>query len=391
MGFSFPFGSQVVELTFGQFSDAFEFSSSVPVEVNDTYVRIIALWRDNQALGGEAPTIEILSGAGGFTPLNVTPHGTETKIPIIGTGAVVAGMASCQREDHDIYFVHISDLAEGNGPWHLRIKNNDPQTLHFVAVSSTDPDQTLQPWMVWGATPGSFTTVTNPDDLNFALPQRTSTHSVTVRNLGTEALTFAEQAGVSIGPPTDSPAVIITMPSQIDPHGVAAIVFGVHTLGADAEVTVSHTMATNDQRHTAILSIHVSRTNFPPPPPPPPPPCNIDHCDGYLPNSPGGPCQQPGCGHRSDQHGLGSRCGWRWFDQCPGFVTADGRHAGSGPCAQLGCGHPFDDHGESLLSSPDPPMPCSRQQSDGCTNFDGTNPQRCANQACKHPLSMHSI
>ena len=381
--FSFPFGDQVVELASGVFSDAFEFSDSVPVEVSDTYVRIIALWRDNEPLGGEAPTIEMRSGGGGFTSLNVTTQGTESKVTVIGTGGLPAGMASCQREDNDIYLVHISDLADGNGPWHLRIKNNDPETLHFVAVSSTDPDQTHQPWMVWGATLGSFTTDTNPADLTFALPQLASTHPVAVRNLGTKALTFAEHAGVSIGP-DDSPAVITAMHDQIDPHGVADIVFGVHANGADADVTVTHTMSSNDERHTVNLTISVSRTNFPPPPPPR---CNVCHCAGYQPNDPGGPCQQPNCEHESDQHGLGHRCGLQWLDGCPGFVTAEGRNVGPEPCAD--CGHTVGQHGEAVIKAPDPPMPCAKIDVDSCTNFLGPNPDRCGNQACRHPLSMH--
>src|SRR5262249_51246742 len=154
--------------------------------------------------------------------------------------------------------------------------NNDPQTLHFVAVSSTDRDQTAQPWLVWGATPGSFTTTGNPANLHFVLPGLFSTEPVTVRNLGTGPLRFKEGASSRLGAP-NSPAVITKMlvpvedgdtTRQLDSHGVKDIVFGVHNNGADTDVTVTHTMGTNDPNpaHEVDLTIDIRRTNFPPPP-----------------------------------------------------------------------------------------------------------------------------
>ena len=136
---TFPFGDQVVDHV-DQNDGVVEFSATVPAEATDTYVRIIALWHDNQSLGAEFPTIGIRSGQGGLTPLTVTRLGTPSQaVPIIGTGGAQAGSATCVAEDGDIYFIHIADIAEDNGPWQLRIKNNDPEKLGFVAVSSTDP------------------------------------------------------------------------------------------------------------------------------------------------------------------------------------------------------------------------------------------------------------
>ncbi|MFB7510986.1 hypothetical protein, partial [Streptomyces broussonetiae] len=158
-------------------------------------------------------------------------------------------------------------------------------TLSFAAISSTDPDQTLQPWMVWGATPGNFAATGDPKELSIDLPGLFETHAVTVRNLGTAPLVFTEQAGMSIGGP-DSPAVIATLTARgrIDPQGLDQIVFGVHHNGADADTTVTYPIHTNDGRHQANLTIHVARTNYPPPQPGAP--CNIDHCPGYLPAPP---------------------------------------------------------------------------------------------------------
>ncbi|MFB7511279.1 hypothetical protein, partial [Streptomyces broussonetiae] len=151
MGFDFPLGDKVVPLAFQQVSDEYPFSAQVPIEIAETYVRVIALWQDNKALGGKAPTIEIRSGEGGLTPLTVTTLAESvTAVPIVGTDGVIAAQATCVRGNNDVYLVHVFDIAETNGPWQLRLTNNDSQTLSFAAISSTDPDQTLQPWMVWG-------------------------------------------------------------------------------------------------------------------------------------------------------------------------------------------------------------------------------------------------
>jgi hypothetical protein len=347
VAFSFPFGAKAIRLGRGQFSEEFEFSATVPTEATDTYLRVIALWHDNAVLGGDAPTIEVRSGAGGLTALTVTPQGTRNAVTINGTGGRVAGIASCEREDNDIYFVHISNLATGNGPWTLRLKNNDGEVLHFVAVSSTDPNETKQPWMVWGATVGSLITDGDPSDLRINLSRLRSTQSVTVRNLGTAPLQFREQTAASIGG-VDSPAVIEVLPNQggkpgwIEPHGIADVVFGVQLDGADRDVTVTPTLRTNDQRHTVNLTIAVARTNFPLPPGPFGPPCNVCNCAGYAPLE--GVCVQPRCGHDAGSHGVivpmpgPSDKFCRMFDGCEEFV-------GRGKvCQRPGCGHRWEWH-----------------------------------------------
>ncbi|KJS52892.1 hypothetical protein VM98_28550 [Streptomyces rubellomurinus subsp. indigoferus] len=404
MGFDFPFGSQVVELAFQQVSDEFPFSDLVPIEIGETYLRVIALWRDNQALGGKAPTVEVRSGQGGLTPLTVTPLGEgTTAVPVIGTDGVVAAQGTCVRGNDDVYLVHLFAIAETNGPWQLRLTNNDPQTLHFVAISSTDPDQTLQPWMVWGATPGNFTAAGDPNELHVFLPGLFTTHAVTVRNLGTAPLVFDEKAGESIGGP-DSPAVMAALPARTDPdhhpliapHGVDQIVFGVHHNGADADTTVTHTVQANDERHQAQLTILVKRTNYPPPSPGAP--CNIDHCPGYVPPPPyepalgaptTGPCGQTGCGHGEGFHGLGPAC--RLDDGCPGYRSANGGTSGAEDdvCVQPGCGHTW---GESHKIHHQPPPDTHCRRDDGCRAFLGGPGLHaiCRRDICGHPFTDHT-
>ena len=387
----FPFGTRVIGLGQGEFSDEVAFSDSVPVEVSDTYLRIIALWHDNEPLGGELATIEIRSGQGNLTALNVRPVGAESEVTVIGTNGALAGKATC-GVNNDIYLVHISELGDDNGPWRLRLKNNDSQTLYFVAVSSTDADQTFQPWMVWGATKGTIGTAENPDDFRFSLQSKSDTHAVAVRNLGTGPLVFFDSAGPIGG--HDSPAVISAIPHQIEPHGIQDVVFGVHPNGADADATVEHTMTTSDPRHTAELTIFVSRTNFPPPPPPPPgASCNVDQCPGYVPPPPypneGGPCVQPGCGHDNIFHGLGGHCSQA---DCPGFLDSLGRNFpadGDGfdddaVCAQPTCGHPYSFH----HTSPHPVPDSACQHNDGCRAYLGPG-HICRREICRHPIEDH--
>jgi hypothetical protein len=367
---TFPFGDQVVELAFQQVSGVVEFSATVPAEATDTYVRIIALWHDNQSLGAEFPTIGIRSGQGGLTPLTVTRLGTPSQaVPIIGTGGAQAGSATCVAEDGDIYFIHIAD-----------------------------PDLTSRPWMVWGATPNSFSTVGDPDALTFALPGLFSSHTVTVRNLGTGTLQFGERAGISIGAP-DSPVVISTMPEGIAPHGVADIVFGVHQGGAEQDVTIHYAMHPSDPIHGAALSISVRRTEFPPPAPGVP--CNVDRCAGYIPPRPyppalgatnSGVCVQPGCVHDENFHGLGPEC--QQSDNCPGFLDSTGRRIppslpSSDVCVQPGCGHDYKAH--LIFHPPEPDSSCRKK--DGCQAFiRGSDPTHdvCRRPGCGHSFQWHT-
>ncbi|MFB7511280.1 hypothetical protein, partial [Streptomyces broussonetiae] len=277
--------------------------------------------------------------------------------------------------------------------------------LSFVAISSTDPDQTLQPWMVWGATPGSFTSAGDPKELGISLPGLFETHAVTVRNLGTAPLVFAERAGQSIGGP-DSPVVIATLPTRtdrngspmIDTQGVGQVVFGVHHDGADADTAVTYTIHTNDSRHQADLTLQVKRTNYPPPPPRAP--CNIDHCPGYVPPPPyppalgapsSGPCAQAGCGHEEGFHGLGPAC--RLNDGCPGYRRADGGNSYPGHlradgenCVQPECGHEwFTYHDPDFWSG----SYCTYM--DGCEEFlVGLGTDNCQRPGCQHSLAAHA-
>jgi hypothetical protein len=358
----FLFGNTVLVLTPGQQSQPQDFTSSVPNDTDTMCLRIIALWRDNQALGAN-PTIEIKSGQGGFIKLNVTPQGSPTRpVDIIGTGGHPVGTATCERDDADVFLIRLFNIAIDQGPWNLRITNNDQDTLGFVAVavSSGLDTEALQPWVIWGATPSSFTTVSDPRARNFRLKQQFDTHRVWVRNLGTAPLIFQETAGPI--PPPDanhpdtpaSPLFLVTLPQNrlIDIHGIDQVVFGVNPDGALRTATVNYTIHTNDTYppHTvAAVTVTVEQTIFP---------------------APGLPCQVSPDGH------------------CPGFV--DKLNSGVGVsdddvCVQPGCGHMWDLH-----NPPPPPPPPSGCCTCGCPAFMvGRVPHSCARQGCWHDRRVH--
>jgi hypothetical protein len=378
----FPFGSTVLALAPGQQGDWFSFT--VPTEAEQDgvfFVRIIALWHDNTPSDGDPPTFEISAGNRGPAQLPVSPPaspGTSTEIP--GDPGAPAGVATCEREARDVYFVTITNPV-ADRPWQLRIKNNEAdRTLGFVAVSSVYRDDTVQPWLVWGATPNRFDAAGN-GDVSFTLDYETRTHTITVRNLGTGPLQFTDLLQSRI-PATisDSPLVLTALPTTAGPgepdtgvldiHSVGTVVFGINAQGtyADYGAVGPFQLSTDDSTtpphhprgHTPELTVTVKRTNFPPPPPGAP--CNIDNCAGYLPAGPygpppySGPCVQPGCGghaHDGLYHGFGAKCQADPSNpnHCPGFKDSTGRNwvppeEYDTACAQPNCGHYWRTHGD---------------------------------------------
>jgi hypothetical protein len=188
-----------------QTSQIFEFF--VPDEAEQMFLRYIALFQDNDPLGGEAPTFQIRAGTGVFT--SVGPASGSVSIPN-GAGQTV-GSVSCVRKDLDIFLLTISDPVENSGPWKIRIRNNDPESLRFFGFSSQHEDETLQPWMVLGnskdvLSSGGFFEMRNEGE---------SSRDIEIRNWGTTQLRFNEVLGPL---KEDASLSLTTLPATIDPH-----------------------------------------------------------------------------------------------------------------------------------------------------------------------------
>lgn len=349
---------------------------TVPDAGTDMFIRVIALFRDNQPLRGKAPGFELRAGEGGPTPLTVTPEGSPSAVPVVGTVGVSpkeAAFASCERENNDVYFIHMARVQPRRSPWLLRITNTESQILHFVWFSSATEAQTRRPWMVWGAQTNNFDDVGDLQYLTFEL-SGTITESVPVRNLGSGTLTLTDPPSQPIGP-AGSPLLLISRPDSIPPHHVDTVAFGVdpQDADADAEVDVRHVVASNDDVHVPSLLVRVISAH---PPPVLGPHCNIDHCDGYRDHT-SGTCSQPGCGHDLNHHGLGAPCR---TDRCMGFLTDEGRMSGDGSCVQPGCGHTEDRHGPPpVVENGNPCGMC------GCPDFVGKPSSQVGHPGFGHP------
>jgi len=184
------------------------FDVFVPPGEKTVFLRFIALFRDNEPLGGEAPTFQIRVGTGVVTP--VGPNSAGVDIPD-GNGNVV-GSITCERLPNDISLLTISDIVENSGPWKMRIRNNDPESLRFLGFTSQHVEKTLQPWMVMlepdqlengvALMPDLLT----PEELAsdgrgydvpyFFIPTgREQRRKISIQNWGTAPLTFFESLG----------------------------------------------------------------------------------------------------------------------------------------------------------------------------------------------------
>lgn len=226
-------------LTPGQTGPLFEFFVKVGAE--EMFLRVIALWTDNTALEGAAPTFQLKAPGGIITSVNAGAG--DVDLP--GEGGL-AGTADCQRLQGDIYLVTIADINEDvtGRKWQLRIRNNADQALNFVWVSSDKERDTRQPWMVLGDPPDA-PGLAGPARLSLAGASRGE--FFTVRNWGTAPLEIRDAVNEPIGGP-QSPAILVSRPAQIAPHGVDHMVIRCEPVDVPAEFP--HTFDSNDPEPT---------------------------------------------------------------------------------------------------------------------------------------------
>jgi hypothetical protein len=273
------------------------FELFVPDEAEQMFLRAVALSRDNDPLGGDAPTFQIRAARGVL--VSVGPDSGVVTIPDNAGNAV--GSVRCQRLPDDVFLLTISDVVENSGPWVFRIKNNDPETLRFLAFSSHHEAATRQPWTVLGDPNAAFGRAV----LRFSGDQSAS---IPVRNWGTAPLVIDEALGTPLGA-ADSPVFLTARPDNVPLHGLAELT--TETRGVGASRQLDHVLLCNDtieaNRRLAL------RVEAPGPIGPPGPPVPVDPpstfcrrgcgCQEFLPSGgPGGRCARGICGHSIGDH-----------------------------------------------------------------------------------------
>ncbi|MGG7569213.1 hypothetical protein [Streptomyces sirii] len=264
----------------------------VPLEATEMFIRVIALWRDNRPLVGRAPTFELKSGRDG--QLTAVDAGTG-KVEIREIKGDIAALTEVQRLPLDSYLITLSGLEENPGPWHLRITNNDAETLRFAWVSSYREEETFQPWM-------ALERATTSQDGLLALHGENPETVITVRNWGTAPLIINDPPGTRLGS-EQSPVVLRRRPASIAPHDTDELVVECgQVCFADR---FSHTFDTNDMnRARTTLSFEVlPRSSAHDSLDDGPAFCRAcGRCPDYVPPplDVGGPCET--CGHRGAQH-----------------------------------------------------------------------------------------
>ncbi|MFI9429135.1 hypothetical protein ACIG54_37075 [Streptomyces achromogenes] len=251
---------------------------------------MIALWHDNRPLVGRDPTFELKSGRDGrLTPVDA---GTG-KVEIYETEGDVAALALVRRQPAASYLITLSGLEENPGPWHLRITNNDAETLRFTCVASYREEETLQPWMALEcATHGGLP----------ALRAENPETAITVRNSGTTPLVIHDPPGTPLGSDR-SPVVLRRRPASIAPHDADELV--VECGQVPFADRFSHTFDTNDMNraHTTLLFEVLPRSALHYSPDEEPAFCRAcGRCPAFVPPplAVGGPCET--CGHRGAEH-----------------------------------------------------------------------------------------
>lgn len=263
----------------------------IPAEANEMFLRVIALWRDNTPLVGAAPTFHLKSGREGeITEVNA--DGEEVLIP--DDEGKTAAHATCRRLPADTYLLTLSDLADSAGPWYLRIRNNDSETLRFTWVSATEEDDTLQPRMVLEPTG------TDPGDGVLSLRSGETERVVRVSNCGTAPLIIDDEPGTTLG---GSPAVLSSRPARIAPHEVDHLTISCGEVSFYEEY--EHVFYSNDPdpAHNTLRfqTLPVSGSDLGPLPGSF---CRLcGRCPEYLPPArPGGRCQRDRCRHAAAVH-----------------------------------------------------------------------------------------
>jgi hypothetical protein len=273
----------------GQTSSLYDFF--VAEGVDETFLRFVALFRDNEPLGGDDPTFQIRAGTGQMS--SVTP--TSGEVPIRDGAGKNVGSVRCARTLEDMFLLTISQPGENAGPWKIRIRNNDPEPLRFLGFSSQHAEQTLQPWLVVG-------------DSSIEVVSRESTkipREIQIRNLGTAPVTLQDVPGTPLGE-RDSPVVLTSRPPHVDPHRVGTVMVSIgHVF---SRRTVEHRLRSNDTNdaHGRLFVVvnppqHVPEHHGDPPEDFCRTGCG---CPGYIPPShgPGGRCDRGTCRHVIASH-----------------------------------------------------------------------------------------
>jgi hypothetical protein len=223
------------------------FDIKLPPGEKTFFLRFIALFRDNEPLGGEAPTFQIKSGTGDLTPVGLNPAGVK----VIDGDGNFAGAVICERGHKDVFLLTISEIEENTGPWKIRIRNNDSESLRFLGFTSTQVDQTLQPWLVIGKSSSAFS-FSPPMVGVIQVVIRTTVFEV--RNLGTTPLIFFEKPGPIA---EDSQITLTEKPDRVDLHQLRTLAF--NSLSTDPLLIhnaspIEHFLLCNDtiKEHTKI-------------------------------------------------------------------------------------------------------------------------------------------
>ena len=277
-----------VSVVAGASTPVFEFFVAEGVE--QTFLRFVALFRDNEPLGGNEPTFQIRADRGEMSAVTSTSGDVAVK-----DGQTVLGSVRCERLAADMFLLTIVTPPGSARPWRIRIRNNDPEPLRFLGFSSQHEEQTIQPWLALG-TPGLSVVTTESGSVS---------REIAIRNLGTGPLTLSDGPGPIGG--ADSPVVLVSRPDRVDPHHVDTLTLSIGHVFSRREI--AHRLRSNDPADThGRLSIVVD-----PPPhtgPGPEPPSEFFcrrgcGCPEYIAPPPlqdDRSCDRGTCGHSLASH-----------------------------------------------------------------------------------------
>jgi hypothetical protein len=290
MGFETLPRTGPVSLVGGQTSALMEFF--VAEGVDEAYLRFIAVFRDNEPLGGEEPTFQIRAGTGQMSSV----LSTAGAVPIRDADGKQVGAVTCERLREDTFLLTLSKPAENSGPWKLRIRNNDPEPLKFLGFSSQEKEETLQPWLVLANAQAHIT----------SRETGLARHVIQIRNWGTGPLTLRDPPGMPLGR-EGSPIMLFSRPARVDPHRVGELMLDVSHVFS--RTLVEHGLRSNDavDAHGRV-SIVVDAPGHIPTFPVQPPSHTFCRtgcgCQEYIPppHQVDGRCDRSSCRHSQGDH-----------------------------------------------------------------------------------------